>query len=214
MKLTEMAISQFCDVLASDAPAPGGGSTAALEGSLGIALTNMVASLTLGKKKYEEHQDTMKEIMAEAKIIQSKFVKIIDEDTESFNQVSAVFTMPKNTEEEKSARKEALQNALKGCTYTPYEMMVLATDSLVLTKKALGKSNSSAASDLGVAALSLKAAIQGAWLNVLINIDGIEDDDFVENYRNKGELLIEKALPLADEIYDTVLSSLLDCDSN
>lgn len=212
MELTQMTITRFCEVLASDAPAPGGGSTAALEGSLGIALTNMVASLTVGKKKYEEYQDTMNEIMMEATRIQSEFVKIIDEDTESFNQVSAVFMMPKNTEVEKRARKEALQKALKGCTYTPYEMMVLATDSLELTKKALGKSNSSAASDLGVAALSLKAAIQGAWLNVLINIDGIEDEEFVKNYRNKGQMLIEKALPLADEIYDHVLADLLSCD--
>lgn len=212
MKLTEMTITQFCDVLASDAPAPGGGSTAALEGSLGIALTNMVASLTVDKKKYEEHQDAMKEIMVEAKRIQSKFVEIIDEDTESFNQVSAVFIMPKNTEEEKRARKEALQKALKTCTCTPFEMMVLAADSLELTKKALGKSNSSAASDLGVAALSLKTAIQGAWLNVLINIGGIDDEEFVKNYRNKGEMLIRKALPLADEVYNSVLASLLSCN--
>jgi len=208
MKLTEMTITAFNDILASDAPAPGGGSAAALEGAVGIALTNMVASLTLGKKKYAEYQDLMEELIGEAADLRAQFIDVIDRDTESFNSVSAVFAMPKDTEEEKAARKEAMQAALKTCTYTPYDMMRFALTGLELTKKALGKSNSSAASDLGVAALSLKAAVQGAWLNILINISGIEDQAFVEEYRKKGNEILAKALPLADEIYETVLASL------
>lgn len=208
MKLTEMNITAFSDLLASDAPAPGGGSAAALEGTIGVALTNMVASLTIGKKKYDENQDLMQEVIQEASELKAQFVDVINQDTESFNSVTAVFAMPKDSDEEKAARKEAMQQALKTCTYTPYDMMRFSLAGLELTKKILGKSNNSAASDLGVAALSLKAAVQGAWLNILINIDGIDDQEFADEYRQKGNAILSKALPLADEIYEAVLSEL------
>lgn len=208
MKLTNMTVTKFNDILASDSPAPGGGSAAALEGAVGVALINMVASLTLGKKKYAEFQDLMEEIIKAATALRSQFIEVIDRDTESFNCVSAVFSMPKNTDEEKAERKKAMQEALKTCTYTPYDMMRLALAGLELTRQALGKSNSSAASDLGVAALCLKSSIQGAWLNILINISGIEDRAFADEYREKGQKIIAKALPLADEIYGAVLNEL------
>src|SRR5699024_11723717 len=95
-----------------------------------------------------------------------------------------------------------------GCTKTPFEMMELSCEALELTRSVVGKLNASAASDLGCAALSLKAAIQGAWLNVLINIGGIQDQAFAEEYRKNGQALLERALPLADAIYQEVLESL------
>jgi len=208
MKLVEMSVAQFDEILASDAAAPGGGSAAALEGALGIALTHMVGGLTLGKKKYAEHQEMIENLMAQAERIRKDFIDVIDRDTEAFNGVSAVFSMPKETDEEKAARGEAMQTALKACTITPYEMMCYAVEALELTNSAVGKSNTSAASDLGVAALSLKAAIQGAWLNILINISGIKDEAFVAKYRAEGEAMLAKALPLADSIYETILGSL------
>ena len=116
--------------------------------------------------------------------------------------------MPKDTDEQKQARTQAMQTALKACTQTPFEMMQLAYDSLKLTQSIVGRSNASAASDLGCAALSLKAAIQGAWLNVLINIGGITDEAFANQYRQEGQALMAKALPLADSIYQEVLSAL------
>jgi len=208
MKLTDMTLTAFSDLLASDAPAPGGGSAAALGGALGTALTGMVASLTVGKKKYAEHEELMQEIIAGAEAVRRQFVDVIDRDTEAFNGVSAVFAMPKDTDGQKAARKQAMQQALQACTLTPFEMMCCALSALELTGRALGKSNINAASDLGVAALNLKAAVQGAWLNILINISGIEDQEFVARYRSEGEAILAKALPLADHIYETVLSSL------
>lgn len=208
MKLVELTVKDFVDVMASDAPAPGGGSAAALEGALGIALTNMVAALTVGKAKYKDNEPLAIEIQGSATKLKQDFIDVIDADTEAFNGVSAVFSMPKDTEEEKAARKLAMQNALKACTKTPYEMMCLSLKALEITKSALGKTNTSAASDLGVAALSLKAAVQGAWLNILINISGINDEAFVTDYRKKGEDILAKALPLADEIYSEILKSL------
>ena len=208
MKLAELTTAGFADLLASDAPAPGGGSAAALEGALGAALTAMVCGLTVGKKKYAEFQELAEEAQKKATDLKARFVDVMDRDTEAFNVVSAAFGMPKATDEEKAARSAAIQKGLEGCTKTPFEMMELAVETLELTASILGKSNDSAASDLGVSALSLRAAIQGAWLNVLINIGSLKDTALAEDYRAKGEALLAKALPLADQIYDTVVKSM------
>ncbi len=208
MKLQDMTLVEFSNLLASDAPAPGGGSTAALSGALGVSLSAMVAALTVGKKKYADHEALAQSAMAQAKALQEQLIDLLDRDTEAFNGVSAVFSMPKDTDEEKAARSAAMQEALKACTLTPFEMMECALKSLELTSSLVGKSNASAASDLGVAALSLKAAVQGAWLNVLINISGIKDAAFADKYRADGEALLAKALPLADSIYNDIVKSL------
>lgn len=208
MKLAEMQVAQFVDVMASDAPAPGGGSAAALEGALGAALTAMVCALTVGKKKYADVQELAVESQKKAEDLKARFVNVMDRDTEAFNAVSAVFAMPKDTDEQKAARKAAMQEALKGCTKTPFEMMQLACETLELTRSLVGRLNASAASDLGCSALSLRAAIQGAWLNVLINISGIADEAFAAEYRKNGEALLAKALPLADEIYEEILKTM------
>ena len=208
MKLADLKTSEFVDLLASDAPAPGGGSAAALEGALGAALTAMVCSLTVGKKKYADVQELVEAAQKKALDLKARFVDVMDRDTEAFNVVSAAFGMPKGTDEEKAARSAAIQEGLKGCTKTPFEMMELAVETLELIASILGKSNDSAASDLGVSALSLRAAIQGAWLNVLINIGSLKDKELAEDYRAKGEALLAKALPLADEIYNTVVSQM------
>ena len=206
-----MQVTQFCDVLASDAPAPGGGSTAALEGALGAALTAMVCGLTTvgkSKEKYAEYQEFVLASQKKALDLKARFVDVMDRDTEAFNVVSAAFGMPKATDEEKAARSAAIQKGLEGCTRTPFEMMELAAETLELTAELLGKTNDSAASDLGVSALSMRAAIQGAWLNVLINIGSLKNKELAEDYRKKGEELLAKALPLADQIYQNVLSQM------
>ncbi len=208
MKLAELKTAEFVDLLASDAPAPGGGSAAALEGALGAALTAMVCGLTVGKKKYAEFEELAQSAQAKALDLKARFVDVMDRDTEAFNVVSAAFGMPKATDEEKAARSAAIQKGLEGCTKTPFEMMELAVETLELTASILGKSNDSAASDLGVSALSLRAAIQGAWLNVLINIGSLKNKELAEDYRAKGEALLAKALPLADQIYDAVVKSM------
>ncbi|MEA5136893.1 MAG: cyclodeaminase/cyclohydrolase family protein [Candidatus Fimivivens sp.] len=208
MKLVDHTVTGFIDLMASSEPAPGGGSAAALQGALGTALTAMVCALTIGKKKYADVQELITAAQQEAITLKNRYLDVIDRDTEAFNGVSAVFAMPKDTEEQKQARTQAMQTALKACTVTPFEMMQLAYESLKLTQSIVGRSNASAASDLGCAALSLKAAIQGAWLNVLINIGGITDEAFANQYRQEGEALMAQALPLADSIYQEVLSAL------
>lgn len=206
--LKDMNLTEFTDILSSSAPAPGGGSAAALEGAIGSSLTAMVASLTIGKKKYAEYEELANETLEKANKLKNDFITVMDKDTETFDCMSAVFALPKNTDEEKAERKTAMQVALKKCCECPYEMMKLSLEALKLTNSIVGKSNQSASSDLGVAALSLKAAIQGAWLNVLINISSINDEDFVLEFKNNGEAILNEALPLADKIYNEVVSNL------
>lgn len=208
MLLVERTVRDFVDVMASVEPAPGGGSASAFCGAQGAGLIAMVCALTEGRKKYAEYEETVKAVRARAEEIKAQFVDVIDRDTEAFNAVSAVFTMPKDTDEEKAARKAAMQSALKGCTLTPYEMMELSCEALELAHSIIGKFNATAASDLGCAALNLRSAIQGAWMNVRINIAGISDEAFVTEYRSKGEALLEKALPLADAVYSELLATL------
>jgi len=208
MELKKMEVTAFADLLASDAPAPGGGSTAALEGALGAALTAMVCGLTAGKAKYAASQELVESVREKCAALQVRFLDVMDRDTEAFNAVAAAFALPKGTEEEKAARSKAIQAALRGCIDTPMEMMELAAETLELTESLLGRFNDSAASDLGVAALSLRSAIQGAWLNVRINISSIKDQDLAERSRERGEALLAKALPAADRIYNAVLEMM------
>ena len=210
-KLAELTTTEFVDLLASDAPAPGGGSAAALEGALGAALSAMVCGLTTvgkSKEKYADYQEFVIESQKKLTELKVAFVDVMDRDTEAFNVVSAAFGMPKATDEEKAARSAAIQKGLEGCTATPFEMMELCCKALEMTHELLGKTNDSAASDLGVAALSLRAGIQGAWLNVLINIGSLKNKELAEDYRVKGEAMLAKALPLADKVYETVVGLL------
>ena len=209
MKLVDKTICEFCDVLASEIPAPGGGSTAALEGALGAALISMVASLTIGRKKYAEFEPLMEELQLRADDLRKKMLDIIERDTEAYGMVSAVFAMPKNTDEEKVVRDDAMQNALKACTITPFEMIQCAYNGLLFITEMFGKFNTNAASDLGVAVISLKACAEGAWLNVLINLDGIRDEIFSAKYMISGGELIQRVAELADDIHADILNGLL-----
>ena len=200
MLLQEHSIKQFTEVLASDAPAPGGGSVAALNGALAAALLNMAGSLTVGKEKYKEFHEEIQGIMAGAKELQNKLLSLIDEDTEAYNKVSAVFSMPKETPEEKTARSQAMQTALKDAADTPLKTMKNSLECLNLLKAALGKTNPSCASDFGVAALSALASVRSAWLNVEINLEGIKDEVFTEKISAEGRAILEQSLKLAKEL--------------
>ena len=207
MKLADLTVKQFADTLASDAPAPGGGSAAALYGAMGAGLAAMVGCLTQGRKKYADFSEFAAEVEEKGNSLKAKLLDVMGRDTEAFNAVSAAFGMPKTTDEEKAARSAAIQAGLKGCTETPMECMELCAEAIELSHAFLNRGfNQSSASDLGVAFLSLKAAMQGAWLNVLINLGSIKDNAFVETYRVRGEALLHRSLPLADEGYERVLA--------
>lgn len=206
--LLEKTIQEYADLMSSDYGALGGGGASALAGSLGAALTAMVGTLTLGRKKYEADQALAETAQAQGYRIKDEFLAVMERDTVAFDEVTSVFSMPRDTVEQQNARNEAMQMALRHCTQTPLEMMALCVEVLRDTASLVGHSNVSCASDLGCAALQLECSVRGAWLNVLINLRGICDVKFVAQQREKGEALLTLAQNYSQDIYESVLQSL------
>lgn len=206
--LANMSVEEFCGILGSAAPAPGGGSAAALTGALGAALTSMVCCLTLGKKKYADNQAFAEQTKAASDSLRERFLAAMERDTAVFGAMSAAYGMAKDTEEQKKARSAAIQQALRGCTEVPLEMMDLAAEAAELTGAAVGRTTELAVSDLGVAALELAAAVRSAWLNVLINIGLMADKDLAQQYRQRGEALLQTVSARCEQIYADVVQRL------
>lgn len=200
MKLAEMTVREYLDIMASDAPAPGGGSAAALCGAQGAGLAAMVAGLTIGRKKFAEYEPVCLAVREEALALAEKLTQQIDKDTEAFNLVAAAFKLPKSTDEEKAARSAAIQAGTLVSTEVPFETMVLALDTLRCAEKLLAGFNDGAASDLGVAAWNLLTCVKGAWLNVCINIGSLKDTEKAEAFRTRGLEILRDAERIATAI--------------
>lgn len=198
--LTNMKITVFLDELASNSPAPGGGSVAALAGSLGAALTSMVCNLTVGKKKYATVEQEMKNILVKAEELRKIFTDLIERDTEAFNKVMEAFALPKETEDQKALRSAAVQEATKEAALVPLRVMKHTLDGLALAKVVAEKGNVNSASDAGVSALMLYAAAEGAALNVQINLSGIDDSEFVGWHSDEVLSTLRSCQLKADEI--------------
>ncbi len=183
--LTSKTVIEFLDEVASNSPAPGGGSVSALAGSLGAALTSMVCRLTIGKKKYFDVQSEMEAILNRSEELRGKLVSVIDEDTAAFNKVMAALAMPKETDEQKVQRNSALQEATKAATLVPMKLMELCEEGASLAQTVAEKGNRNSLSDAGVALLLLQAAAHGASLNVQINLPGLEDQRFRDEAHDK-----------------------------
>ncbi len=207
--LSEMKINDYIDLLSGNAPAPGGGSASALCGAQGAGLCAMVAALTLGKKKYEEHQELCRGVYEQARTLSERMCALINEDTEAFDRVSAAFKLPKDTEEEKAARRAAVAEATLGATLVPLDTLHRAHDGLELAKMLIGKSNANCASDIGVAALNLVSCARGAWLNILINLGGIADADRAAQIRAESERLLAECEGMGGEIYAGTVKQLV-----
>ncbi|MGN0711276.1 MAG: cyclodeaminase/cyclohydrolase family protein [Anaerovoracaceae bacterium] len=208
MKLIEMKVNEYLDVLKSDAPAPGGGSVSALAGAQGVGLFMMVCDLTIGKEKYADFQEGCIAAKEAGVKLYEELVAGIDKDTEAFNLVSAAFKMPKETDEEKAARKAAIAAGTLEATKVPFRTMELGFEGLKIASQLVGKTNPNAASDLGVAALNLMACIKGAWLNVKINLPGVKDEALAKEFEEKGRMIMAEAEKLAKPAYDAIESSL------
>ena len=207
MKLVDMTVKDYLDLLKSDAPAPGGGSVSALSAAQGVGLVAMVADLTIGREKYAQYEEVCKAAKEGALNLYEELVAGIDKDTEAFNKVSAAYKMPKDTDEQKAERSAAIREANVGATEVPFETVKLCLAGLKVTETMVGKSNPNAASDLGVAALNLMAGIRGAWLNVKINLPGIKDEALKAKFET-GAQMVDEAYVLANRIYEEVLASL------
>ena len=177
--LTQKSITAFLNELASNSPAPGGGSVAALAGALGAALTSMVCHLTIGKKKYAAVEQEMNSVLLKSEELRATFAALIDQDTEAFNKVMEAYSLPKETDDQKALRTAAIQVATKEATMIPLRVMRHIIDALALTKIAAEKGNTNSVSDAGVSALMLRAAAESAAYNVEINLKSITDTEFV-----------------------------------
>ena len=190
--LASSPLAQFVDVTSTDAPVPGGGSVAALCGSLAAALTAMVANLTFGKKGYEQVSKEMSDLAAEAQLLKAEFLRAVDDDARAFDAVMAANRLPKGTHDEQARRTQALQAATKGAIDVPLRVMKLCEKALPFVERVAEKGNKKSISDAGVAALVLHAAVKGAWLNVLINLPGLPD--------NEGRAIHEEADDIAAKV--------------
>ena len=178
--LVSMKINSFLSELASNSPAPGGGSVAALSGSLGAGLCSMVCNLTLGKEKYKEVEDNIKKILINSEHLRKKLTDLIDEDTDAFNDVMKAFKMPKDTEEQKKKRTKAIQNGYKNASMVPYDTAKTCFEILDMAKVIAKIGNVKSITDVAVSAIMARAGVESAILNVKINLGSIKDEDFVK----------------------------------
>lgn len=208
MKLVDMKITEFLDVLKSDAPAPGGGSASALSGAQGCALLMMVADLTLGKEKYRDFEEICLQAKKKGQSLYEELRASVDRDTEAFNLISAAFKLPKDTDEEKAVRRAAIADGTLTATEVPFNTMKLGFEALKLVESLIGKSNPNCSSDLGVGALHLKACIEGSWLNVKINLPGVKNEEKTAYFEKEGRSMYEASEKIAAECFDKVLKAL------
>lgn len=210
--LRELNVDQFVNELASKSPAPGGGSTAALAGSLGASLTSMVYSLTIGTKAEEKLEpeiiEKMKKASEEVVKIKTDFVDLMEEDTASFNEFMAALGMPKATDEEKAERKTALDAAKVKIMAAPEKIAKLGDSIWPYVELASDYGNINAVSDAGVSALLTDASIKAALLNVKINLPMIKDEARKEELNTLMAELTERSTAKCKEIYDSVSKKL------
>src|SRR5213075_2067580 len=170
--LVKMDLRQFCNETLSDSPAPGGGSVAALMGALGVSLGGMVANLSAGKRGWEDKIEFFSDWAVKAQQFKDDLLFLVDEDTAAFNKVMAAFGLPKESAEEKAARTAAIETANKYAAEIPLRVMETASRAYELLGEIAEKGNPNSISDVGVGLLAIRACIEGAGMNVRINLAG------------------------------------------
>jgi glutamate formiminotransferase/formiminotetrahydrofolate cyclodeaminase len=183
--LVKMDLRQFCNETLSDSPAPGGGSVAALMGALGVSLGGMVANLSAGKRGWEDKLPYFSDWAVKAQQLKDELLFLVDEDTAAFNKVMDAFALPKESAEEKTARSAAIQRANKYAAEIPLRVMETAFRSYELLAEMADKGNPASISDVGVGLLALRACIDGAALNVRINLAGLKDEKVKSSLQGK-----------------------------
>jgi formiminotetrahydrofolate cyclodeaminase len=187
--LTELTIKEFINKVISNDPVPGGGSVSALNGALAGALAAMVANLTIGRKKYAEVNDIMVELSSRFEKLSSRLIEDVDRDSDAYNRVFAAFKMPKDTDEEKQVRSEAIQRETKYAAQVPMEVARAVYEVLPMIDTVAQKGNSNAVTDACVSMMCARTAILGALLNVRINLTSIKDEAFVTAMREEADTI-------------------------
>lgn len=192
--LVDLTARGFADETASESPAPGGGSISAYMGALAAALGTMVANLSAHKPGWDDRWEEFSDYAVKGRLCMERLLALVDEDTDAFNRIMAVFAMPKNTPEEKAARSEALQRATVNAIEVPLRTMQSAYDTFDILEYMAANGNPASVSDAGVGALAARAAVLGASLNVRINAEGLKDKELAAKYIRQAEEIVAKAV--------------------
>lgn len=203
-RLVDLTLRGFADETARDVPAPGGGSVAAAVGAFGAALGAMVANLGASKRGWEDKVGFFSPWAQKGQQIKDQLLALVDEDTRAYNTILAAFGMPKDTDEQKSARKQAIQEASKYATEVPYRTMEVAASAIPLMQEMALKGNPNSASDTAVGAACILTAMQGGWLNVLINAQSLDDKEWAADITAKAKAMLTSG----DEALEKVMADI------
>ena len=204
MKFEEKKINEFTEVLASKEAVPGGGGASALVGSIGMALGNMVGSLTTGKKKYADVEEDIQVLMTEGENLRIELLSMMDKDAEAFAPLAKAYGIPKDD----PSRDEVMEKALDVACQAPMDIMRTVCKALDVIKEFAAKGSALAISDAGVGAVCCKAALQGASLNVFINTKSMKDRAKAEVLEAEANEMLDKYCRLADEVYAVVVERI------
>lgn len=207
--IKEQVIQDFLDVLSSKEPVPGGGGASALCGAVGNALGQMVANLTVGKKKYAEVEPEVKEHLEKMVQLQAEFTALADDDAKVFAPLAKAYSLPSETEEQKAYKAEVMEKNLLAASAVPLQIMEKSMQMLTILDRLADIGNRMAVSDVGVAVQSTRAALLGAAMNVYINTKSMKDRNKAEKLNNSANKMIEEGSRQADRIYDKVLKALI-----
>jgi formiminotetrahydrofolate cyclodeaminase len=205
MTLKERSIQGYLEELASSSATPGGGSAAALAGAMGAGLVSMVCRLTIGKKRYADVEDEMRGVLEEAEDWRTRLTELAEADTQAFDQVMGAYRLPKETHEEQTTRRAAIQAALRGATQIPLETAKASASVVKLASQVIAKINPNALSDAGAAVLLAEAGLRGAQLNVAINLAGINDPVFVAETQGNLRHILSGADKEKERVFAYVL---------
>ncbi len=207
--IKEQVIQDFLDVLSSKEPVPGGGGASALCGAVGNALGQMVANLTVGKKKYAEIEPEVKEHLEKMVKLQAEFTALADDDAKVFAPLAKAYSLPSETEEQKAYKAEVMETNLLAASAVPLQIMEKSMQMLTILDRLADIGSRMAVSDVGVAVQSTRAALLGAAMNVYINTKSMKDRNKAEELNNSANKMIEEGSRQADRIYDKVLKALI-----
>ncbi len=207
-RLISMTVKDFTNETASDSPAPGGGSISALAGALGAALGTMVANLSATKRGWEDRVMEFSPWAEKGQKLKDELLFLVDEDTRAFDGIMAAFGLPKDNPEQIADRKLAIENASKYATEIPFRTMQVAFNCIPLLQEMAANGNQNSLSDVGVGAICIKTAVRGAWLNVLINANGLTDKVWAAEIVEKAKRLLAENHKLCDEIVDGIEQKL------
>lgn len=206
--MTELTIKDFLARTAGNDPVPGGGSISALNGAIAASLAEMVAGLTIGRKKYAEYEEEMKSLAEHFEQIRRQLVDDVDRDSEAYNRVFAAFKLPKETEEEKAARSAAIQKETKYAAEVPMDVARKVCALLPLLEQVVHKGNRNAITDGCVATMCARTAVLGALMNVRINLTSIQDEAYVGHMEAEAKELERKAMETERQVLDHLRQTL------